>query len=615
MAIKKVIEVEVQLGKSEQNISKINNSFDKISNSVQQAKETTKAFGLENEGVSQTLSKVQENTEKLATAYRTSVSVLKSLGIIQKISTAAQWLWNAAMAANPIGAIVAVIVALIAVGYALVRMFISSSEAAEKSAIANKKLNAELQQQIKLQEKANEQLQLSRDAQYAMAKATGASSKELRKLSEELANQEVAQKRANAETLRAIFIEARRVAGLENSTDTEKETAKVAYKAFQDANKTYESAILDRKKLAIKNRVEIRQEETDANKKSQEDAKKANDELTEKAKKKAADLLEIEKARLKAVADLELNFLKQSQDLNAKTEQEKLDLQKQRELEEINQLAKTQNEKLNLLALFNEKYATLQTELDEKNTKEKAVKDLQVNQKKAESDDANWVRLQELTMERNDYEKLVLQQKLDANLIAAGTNEELIGALKNKYVEDANAIDEKAKEDRIAKEKAVLDAKLDFGIQSLNLISELAGKGSKIGKAIAIAQTIRSGIEGVQSAYTTAQKSPITIGFPGYPLLQAGIAGAFSAIQVAKIAATKDTGGSAPSGVGGGANGGGGGSPAPPQFNTVGQSSTNQLSQTIAGQQNRPIQTYVVGNQVTNQQSLDRNAAQTSSFG
>ena len=53
-------------------------------------------------------------------------AVVKSFTIVQRISAAAQMLWNAAMAANPIGAIVAVVVALIAAGYALVKMFIAS---------------------------------------------------------------------------------------------------------------------------------------------------------------------------------------------------------------------------------------------------------------------------------------------------------------------------------------------------------------------------------------------------------------------------------------------------------------------------------------------------------
>ena len=69
-------------------------------------------------------------------------------------------------------------------------------------------------------------------------------------------------------------------------------------------------------------------------------------------------------------------------------------------------------------------------------------------------------------------------------------------------------------------------------------------------------------------------------------------------------------GGASPS-----ASSGGGGASSTPQFNLVGQSSTNQLSQTIANQQKQPIKTYVVAGDVTTQQGLDRNAVQTSTFG
>ena len=58
-------------------------------------------------------------------------------------------------------------------------------------------------------------------------------------------------------------------------------------------------------------------------------------------------------------------------------------------------------------------------------------------------------------------------------------------------------------------------------------------------KALRIASTILATIEGVQNAYTTAQKSPITAVVPAYPYIQAGLAGAFGAIQIAKLKATK----------------------------------------------------------------------------
>ena len=68
---------------------------------------------------------------------------------------------------------------------------------------------------------------------------------------------------------------------------------------------------------------------------------------------------------------------------------------------------------------------------------------------------------------------------------------------------------------------------------------------------------------------------------------------------------------------GGSANGGdtGGGAPsiAAPSFNVVGNSGVNQIAQTLGAQQ--PVQAYVVANNVTTQQALDRNIVRNASIG
>lgn len=182
----------------------------------------------------------------------------------------------------------------------------------------------------------------------------------------------------------------------------------------------------------------------------------------------------------------------------------------------------------------------------------------------------------------------------------------------NAEAEKAIAISDlkkqKANEEK-QKEEDLLNAKIGFAEQGLSLITEVAGKGSKIGKAAAIAQTVISGIQGVQNAYTTAQKSPITALFPGYPIVQAGIAGVFSALQVAKMKSASASGGgssatssSVPSVS----------TPAP-SFNVVGNSGVNQIAQTLGSQQ--PVQAFVVANQVTTQQALDRNIVSNASLG
>lgn len=80
----------------------------------------------------------------------------------------------------------------------------------------------------------------------------------------------------------------------------------------------------------------------------------------------------------------------------------------------------------------------------------------------------------------------------------------------------------------------------------------------------------------------------------------------------ANIAATSKAlsslgGGGAPSAPSVGGGGGSAAGSTPPQFNVVGASSTNQLAQTIGNQQSTPVQAFVVANDVTTAQALDRN--------
>ena len=193
-----------------------------------------------------------------------------------------------------------------------------------------------------------------------------------------------------------------------------------------------------------------------------------------------------------------------------------------------------------------------------------------------------------------DLDKLNATEEQKAKIIAYWNGQIQIG--KNKD----------AKNDE-ARDKAVSNAKLDIAKQTMALIGEVAGRGSAVGKAMAIGQATISGIEGVQNAFKTAQDSPVTAVFPAYPFIQAGIAGAFSAIQIKKIASTKADGkGATPSPTVSG--GGGGAIPSlPPSFNTVGASDTNQLASAIGQQEQQPVQAYVVSNDVTTAQGLERN--------
>jgi len=165
--------------------------------------------------------------------------------------------------------------------------------------------------------------------------------------------------------------------------------------------------------------------------------------------------------------------------------------------------------------------------------------------------------------------------------------------------------------DRVkAIEQSVADAKVNITNNTLGLLSQIAKEGSSIGKALAVGQATISGYEGVQNAFTTASKSPITTLFPAYPFIQAGLAGAFSALQIKKILSTDPTGKTQTSVTGDSTRGGAGA----PQFNLVRGTDSNQILETIQEQNLRPAQAFVVSSNVTSGQELDRSIVETSTL-
>ena len=185
----------------------------------------------------------------------------------------------------------------------------------------------------------------------------------------------------------------------------------------------------------------------------------------------------------------------------------------------------------------------------------------------------------------------------------------IINSNATKKTKDDN--DKKDKADELKREKAVQDAKIGLAQNAFKLAGALAEEGSALAKGVQVAQTIISSIQGVQSAYTTAQASPLTTLFPGYPLVQAGLAGAFGAVSVQKILSTPTKSSSAGSV---GSSGSGGGSATPPAFNLVGGSGVNQIQDSLSEEQT-PIQAFVVGSEVTNQQEIDNAQASSARLG
>jgi hypothetical protein len=216
-------------------------------------------------------------------------------------------------------------------------------------------------------------------------------------------------------------------------------------------------------------------------------------------------------------------------------------------------------------------------------------------------------------LEKDRVAKILEQRKKDLEPVeneltpAARISEASLKVITaNQITETLVAQDNSKRRIEIAKLEA--DAKIEQAQRAAALltnISDLMGRDTAAGKAAAVAATIINTYAAAQAAFLNAQKNPISILGPAYPYISAGlaIAGGLKNVQaILSVPTPTGGGGSAPSGSAGMGSG-----PSAPQFNVVGASSTSQLAQTIGTQQNTPVQAYVVSNDVTTAQALNRN--------
>ena len=166
----------------------------------------------------------------------------------------------------------------------------------------------------------------------------------------------------------------------------------------------------------------------------------------------------------------------------------------------------------------------------------------------------------------------------------------------------------------VVREKEISDAKIKIAEEeenaklialngyaaALSSISGIIGQETKKGKALAIA----SSLVNTYAAIAGQLKAFAGVPVPGYAIAQAIATGLVGLANVKKIASVK-----VPESSGGGSSQTGSlpAASAPPAFNVVGQGGTSQLADAIGGQANQPVRAYVVSNDVTTAQGLERN--------
>lgn len=479
-------------------------------------------------------------------------AVVSSYTLVQKISTAAQWLWNAAMSANPLGAIVLVIAAVIAAGYKLISFFMESAAANETAMAATKKNTNALKEQEKSTKSNSEALKENNDKQYALAKASGASAEELRKLSLKHAEETIALNKKNTMLARSTFLrEADTLAALKANGASDEVIAaqdklvKAAYTSFDKQREGLYASYKDRRKVITDNEVAIVQERTDANRKAQDDAKKHHEDLLAK---------QIEADKNKAAQRAKF----------AKEEKERIEKENTDYWNKYKEIATNQkNTDFEDKKAFDEADAALTDEIA--------------------ADKLN--KLQKRTASEIEIEKAAAEQKQAIQEASFKLAENVVGFIsaiagKNKILQKAAVIGESA----IGIAKMII-ANNTANIAALATPQAVATSGASAIPVIAM-NNISTGL-GVASTIAATAKALSAIG----------------------------GGGSAPSGGAGAGGGGGVSAPAAPSFNVVGNSGVNQIAGVMQQQGAPVVKTYVTAGDVTTAQGLNRNIVSNATLG
>ena len=305
-----------------------------------------------------------------------------------------------------------------------------------------------------------------------------------------------------------------------------------------------------------------------------------------------------EQARLKEAADARI--AKQKEEAEAKKiidkEQEERDAAK-------NKLQREQSEKSREDL---ENIERLDREIRKKNLD--ATKS--ENELKVEAENADYERKKNLLISANlsteELDKLHKENlnKLELEYWAKQSDLSTAATAKEKENSEKRR---KISDEEFKAKQLLLGATAD----GLSALSDIMGKETGKGKALAVAASLINTYSAIAGQLRAFAGVPI----PGYAIVQAiatGLAGFAAVKNILKVQVPNSTSSaSVPSSSGISASTSS--VPSAPTFNVVGTSGQNQIAQSLGNQQ--PLKAFVVANEVSSQQSLDRNIVKTATLG
>lgn len=625
------VKVKVETGEATANVAKLGDSFSKLDTSVKKTQEKTTDYGKQILQSGQLTQKLSQATGGLSDAF---VGAVKGIDLTN-LSLKGM---KTAIMSTGVGLLV------IALGE-LISMLADFFSAEKKSEQALNSMTSALDAQSEAFDRVSDSAKFGADIQMKYAKANGASKEELKKTNDAYLASE---KKRIEDELRLLEIE--HLAVLENDKLTDEDRTK----AFEKVNENIKKL----QGLKTKNVRDTINADADFYAQQKEAEKQATDKANEKKKADGEKAKQERAQQLSALKNLEKKYTDEIENLADKTETEKLARQKERAIEELDAIKLTAKEKAKARELIEADFRQKQLDLD----KAHADKVLALQQK-LEDDKATLVATTDEQKLVLSQEKAMKQLEVDlTNINATETEKENARKklketfdLQNKELQTQK--DEKDREDKIAKieldleddaisfedkKQLILDreslllqdqtltesekqkihkdsvdaqtkideeqynakvALLQATSQALSQAGDLIGKETGAGKALAVASALMNTYQGISAG--------VKLGYPqAIPAVAMASMTGFAAVK--NILAVK-----VPKG------GGGGNSPSPisaggtssPNFNVVGTSGVNSIAQTMAGVGNNPIQAYVVAQNVTSAQSLNRNIVANASLG
>ena len=487
-----------------------------------------------------------------------------------KAGTVGMKIFNAAVKGSPIFWLVTAITAVVgAFAY-----FFSSTEDLTAS---TENLNAAYEQLTASMDRVNDRRKALADTQMRILKATGASEEELRatrlknlKDDEKARLEDLALQKATLEEGKKLYKEAKEAED-DEAARAAKETIKTArekYHTLKNMEGQYNASVLEELKSTnekIKAQAEklIKEEEQ---RQAQRVAK-----YKEFLKDKEAARKQIEDLTNKAIEDDREREIAQARTQHEREIENIVGTEDQKNQIKILKADELEKKLAEIRAKYREEEIPLRKQADL--TEETANIDAAVAKRKTEEQTQRYLQ---------EYDEEERQRKIDLADQRLSLASETFGALGDL----ATAF---AKDDEKSAERAF-----------------------KINKAVGIAQAVISTAQGVINAYA----NPVDVA-SGVAFGKSAIIAATGAAQIATIAKSKFQGGGAASaGSSPTAPSGSVSTPSsqPASFNVVGNTGVNQLAETLGNQGQQPIQAFVVGSEVTTQQSLDRNKVETATL-